>query len=131
MNTDYEYWQNALAGNFGPVHDGEPHCGFYEARNKKAGTRQACAIWRNADGLLTATQDGRPVDPNDVWTWICRTPIKEDVFRRVERGEGWPDAIEELIGHNNPPQAEAETDEVEAAVKSATTAAGPGPAVGW
>ena len=52
----YAYWRNALAGNFGPVHDSDPQAGFYRARNKKAGKDDPIAIWFNDAGDLGALQ---------------------------------------------------------------------------
>ena len=124
----YAYWRSALNGVFGPVHDDDPQAGFYKKRRGKDGPWVAVAIWWTDDRYY-ATEDGKPVDASEVWTWVCRRPIGEDVFRRVERGEGWPDAIETMIGHNNPP-ADALTpgdvaepvDPVEAALRAATAA---------
>lgn len=117
----YTYWRNALNGVFGPVHDGHAMPGFYKRRYKaKDGTVTwtAVALWEDADGMH-AIEAGKTVDPDTVWVSCCQKPITEEVYRRVERGEGWPDAIESLIGDNNPPADEAEADEVESAVKRA------------
>jgi hypothetical protein len=117
MNATYDYWTNALAGKFGAVHDGEPQPGFYRT---KAG--KAVAIWQDGDKMV-AVEGGRSVDAADIWTWCCTWPVTEEAYRAVERGEGWPDAIETLIGSNNPPADEAEADEVENACKAALDAA--------
>lgn len=116
---DYNYWANALKGNFGAVHDGHPQCGFYKRRTSKGGSFAIVAIWVDANGDLTAFENGKTVNPDDVWTWVCRAPITEEIYRRVERGEGWPDAIETIIGSNNPPPDEAAKDEIQSVVDAA------------
>lgn len=118
----YAYWANALAGNFGPVHDGDPQPGFYKRKADKNGNWNAIAIWQDGDTML-AVEAGKTVDANDIWSWCCTKPITEEVYRRVEAGKGWPDAIETMIGSNNPPADEAEADEVENACKAALEAA--------
>lgn len=120
--TTYAYWMDALKGNFGPVHDGHPQPGFYKKKADKNGNWNAVAIWMEGDTAL-AVEAGKTIDANDIWTWVCQKPIAEEVYRRVERGEGWPDAIESLIGDNNPPADEADADEVESACKAALDAA--------
>lgn len=123
--TTYKFWQDALAGKFGPVHDGHPQLGFFKRRHKnKAGeiSWTPVAIW-SLDGVLHAVEGGKTVDPSEIWISCCQHPITEEVYRRVESGGGWPDAIESLIGDNNPPTDEAEADEVENACKAALEAA--------
>lgn len=120
MNSSYDYWRNALAGKFGAVHDGDAQPGFYRARNKD-GKDDPVAIWCG-DGEMVAYRNGTAVDAADIWSWVCRAPITEELYRAVaERGEPWPDAIKELIGRNsnNPPSDEAMADEVQSAIDAA------------
>lgn len=115
--ADYTYWQNALSGTFGAVHDGDPQPGFYRARNKD-GIDDPVAIWSTGEAIL-AVKSGKTVDANDVWTHCCQKPISEAVYRAVaERGEAWPDAIAP-IGSNFPPGDEAEADEIQSAIDAA------------
>ncbi len=123
MNTDYHYWTNALRGTFLDVAIDDPQCGFYEQSSPKKQHREACAIWRDENGTVLALVGKRSIDPVFLWPSVSHKPITEEIYRRVERGEGWPDAIETIIGHNNPPTDEANSDEVESAVKAATVAA--------
>jgi hypothetical protein len=117
----YQYWMDALNGNFGAVHDGHPQLGFFKRRHKNKAdgvSWTAVAIW-SQDGIIHAVDGGKTVDASEVWVSCCERPITEEVYRRVERGEGWPDAIESLIGNNNPPAAEAEADEILSAINAA------------
>lgn len=123
MTADYDYWRKAVAGNFGPVHDGDPQPGFYR-RRIKGGEDEAVAIWHDATQGMVAVSGGKAIDAAEIWTWVCNRPITEDDYRRVERGDGWPDSIESMIGSNNPPPDEAMADEVDSAITAALLALG-------
>lgn len=90
VHPDYVYWTNALAGTLGPVHDGDPQCGFYRRRLFKEGPFVPVAIWRGDDGMI-ALVDGKSVDASDLWTWVCDKPITEAEYHKVMAGEGWSD----------------------------------------
>lgn len=112
--SDYTYWKNALGGNIGPVHDGEPQPGFYRKRTGKAAGYVPVAIW-DADGKIVALVDGREADANEIWTFVCQYPITEEQYHaRVNSGK-WHDedeAVSQSLAHrtdtNNPPTDEAE-----------------------
>lgn len=96
--SDYTYWQNALAGNTGPVHDGHPRLGFY--RRKIVSGRDSpwtpVAIWEDDAGQVRALQHAtvimgpRLVDPDEVWSWCAANPITEEAYRAVVDGKPWP-----------------------------------------
>lgn len=90
VHPDYKYWTDALAGTLGPVHDGDPQCGFYRRRLFKDGPFVPVAIWRGDDGMI-ALVDGKAADAADIWTWVCDKPITEAEYRKVVAGEGWSD----------------------------------------
>lgn len=111
---DYTYWQNALAGNFGPVHDSDPQPGFYRKRTGKAAGYVPVAIWEQ-DGKILALVDGKEADAAEIWTYVCKYPILEEWYRARMVGQRWPDesaAVTESLAHvtdtNNPPTDEAE-----------------------
>lgn len=98
--SDYTYWRAALAGNFGPVHDGDPQPGFYRAKVTRGpyGIWTPVAIWPEPDGTLTALKhvwiSRSPVfiDPDEVWLWCSQNPITEEAYRAVaEQKQPWPD----------------------------------------
>ena len=100
MTASFEWWRNALAGAFGPVHENDPQPGYYRMRDGKGGAFVPVAIWHDGSGI-NALRGGRPVDPCSVWTWCCREPIAYETYVAVaERGEPWPDAVP-AIGHNS------------------------------
>lgn len=100
--ADYTFWQNALAGTLGPIHDSEPQVGFY--RRKIVSGRNSpwtpVAIWADESGNIQALQHAtvimgpRAVDPNEVWSWCANNPITEEAYRAVaEKNLPWPDNI--------------------------------------
>lgn len=114
---NYEYWQNALRGDFGLMHDGDAQPGFYRKRTSKAGPFVPVAIWEH-EGAVVALVDGKSGDPAALWSFVCRYPVTEEQYRsRVETGK-WHDedqAVTESLsppparmGDNNPPTDEAE-----------------------
>lgn len=111
---NYEYWENALAGKFGPVHDGDPQCGFYRKRLRKAGPFVPVAIFP-VSGTMSAVVAGKAADAAEIWTYCCEHPVPEQWYRDVaERGLPWPDLDETVaetiapMGHNNGPTDDAE-----------------------
>ena len=112
--ADYSYWQDALAGVFGAVHDGYPQPGFYRKRTGKAAGYVPVAIW-GQDGKMMAVVDGKEADASEIWTYVCKYPILEEWYRARMAGQRWPDeseAVTESLAHrtdtNNPPTDEAE-----------------------
>lgn len=88
----WSWWTNALAGNFGPVHDGKPEWGFYRVRDGKNGPWVPVAIWQDENGAFVATRNGVEVKhPEDIWTWACRYPVTEEAFDAATAGKGWAD----------------------------------------
>jgi hypothetical protein len=122
--TNYDYWTNALAGKFGPVHDSDPQPGFYRKRVSRGGVFLPVAIWEH-EGQMIALVDGKQADADEIWTYVCQHPISEQHYHaRMETGR-WHDESEAVAaslapppaGHNNPPQDEAEIlkDQIDAA----------------
>lgn len=101
---DYTYWQNALAGTFGAVHDGHPQPGFYRKRTGKAAGYVPVAIWEQ-DGAMIATVDQKSADANEIWTYCCDKPITEaEYHKRVETGR-WSDEDASVTASLSPPPA--------------------------
>lgn len=89
--NDWTYWQNALQGKFGPVHDGHPQTGFYRKRKFKDGPWQAVAIFEHG-GEMIALVDGQQANADDLWTFVCRNPVSREQYDAVMAGEPWSDA---------------------------------------
>lgn len=97
----WAWWQNALAGNIGPIHDGDPQQGYYRTRFKDK-PWEPVAIWFE-DGKWHAMRGDHQVDASDVWTWCCRNPISYEAYTKAIEGAGWDDEPETpAIGHNLP-----------------------------
>ncbi|TBZ84202.1 hypothetical protein E0H53_22090 [Rhizobium leguminosarum bv. viciae] len=97
----WTWWQNALAGTIGPIHDGDPQQGYYRTRFKDK-PWEPVAIWFE-DGKWHAMRGDRQVDASDIWTWCCRNPITYEAYTKAIEGAGWDDEPEApAIGHNLP-----------------------------
>ena len=93
----YTYWHNALMGQFGPIHENDPQCGYYRMRLRRGGEWIPVAIFREDDGEVLALCKGEMKDAFEVWTWCCRYPVDYEVYRAVaEEGKPWPEDI--LVG---------------------------------
>ncbi len=93
MADEWTYWREALKGNFGPVHDGDPQAGYWKTRRKGA-PWEAVATWRTADGVWHCLRNGKPCIAAEMWSYICTRPISYDLYQAAMKGEPWPDDIE-------------------------------------
>ncbi len=97
----WHWWQEALAGHFGPIHDSDPQQGYYRTRFKNK-PWEPVAIWFE-DGQWNAMRGERAVDAAEIWTWCCRNPITYEAYTKAIEGGGWDDEPEApKIGHNLP-----------------------------
>lgn len=119
----WAWWQAALKGNFGPMHEGEPQQGFYRTRFK-GGKWEPVAIWQDEDGKWIAYRNGREVDPGEAWNF-CRThPITREAYDRAMDGKPFDDEDETVAaqvattGHNSGDIDETEElkDQIESAL---------------
>lgn len=102
--TDYTYWQNALAGKFGTIHDGEPQPGFY--RMRRAGQiDRPVAIWTDGDDVLALVGDDE-ARSDVIWTYCATLPITEAVYRSVTAGQPWPDVAPSVAAPSNSESAD-------------------------
>lgn len=127
MSNDnaWKWWQDALAGKFGPIHDSDPQQGYYRTRFKDK-PWEPVAIWFE-DGKWHAMRGERAIDAADIWTWCCRNPISYEAYTKAIEGGGWDDEPEApAIGHNLPAdpfealqvEFEAEKEQVDAFLKN-------------
>lgn len=95
--SNYEFWQQALAGKKPPVHEGDPQPGFYyklegDARLKKDRTRLPVAIWEQGGDILTLVgfKSGAKLrDSVETWTWVCQYPVTEEAYRAAFEAGRW------------------------------------------
>lgn len=87
----WKWWQDALKGNIGPIHDGDPQQGYYRVRPKD-GQWEPVAIWQDeTTGIWLAYRNGREADPHNIWTWVCRNPITHEAYEKAMAGGGFDD----------------------------------------
>lgn len=97
----WHWWQEALAGRFGPIHDSDPQQGYYRTRFKDK-PWEPVAIWLD-DGKWRAMRGDREVDAGEIWSFACRNPISYEAYQKAIDGAGWDDEPEApKIGHNLP-----------------------------
>lgn len=98
----WHWWQEALAGRVGPMHEGQPEQGYYRTRFK-GGQWEPVAIWRGDEGEWLAMRGERLVDAADAWNF-CRThPVSYEAYQKAIDGAGWDDEPPApTIGHNLP-----------------------------
>jgi hypothetical protein len=138
----YEWWKNALKGEFGPIHDGHPQLGFYRAQTKKGGVRPV-AVWLDEETQKPVAKFGETmVDADKVWIWCCMNPIDWRLYQDVMQGGAWPadlpppkkfernpmeaslDDVTAGVGHNKPPTDEPHSaEEFHEAIKAAVDGA--------
>lgn len=122
--ADYTYWQNALAGTFGPIHDDDPQPGFYRKRTGKAKGYVGVAIWEQ-DGKMVSVVGAGTMDPREIWTYCCPYPITEEQYHAWRDGGKWWDEDESVTaslspppaGHNQPDAVDSIKDQIDAALK--------------
>jgi hypothetical protein len=103
MSNDnaWKWWQDALAGNFGPIHDSDPQQGYYRTRFKDK-PWEPVAIWFE-NGEWHAMRGERAINAAEIWTFCCRNPISYEAYNKAIDGGGWDDEPEApAIGHNLP-----------------------------
>jgi hypothetical protein len=124
----WKWWQDALAGKLGPIHDSDPQQGYYRTRFKDK-PWEPVAIWFE-DGEWHAMRGERAISAADIWTWCCRNPITYEAYTKAIEGGGWDDEPDApAIGHNLPAdpfealqvEFEAEKEQVSAFLKKPIT----------
>lgn len=111
----WAWWEAAVAGESPPIHDDDPHAGFFRVRKFSygkwvKGPFVPARIWwepgeidPDTGELLTpetlrAEIDGRPTDPWSKWTWMAKRPISETEYQ-------WLRALSPLLPSKIPPRA--------------------------
>lgn len=93
---DYGWWQDALDGKNPPLHDGEPHVGWYRTKKHKGGPWIPVVIWRISpmdngelvdDESLQALKGTTNADPAAIWSWVCGYPITAEEYYKLLNGE--------------------------------------------
>jgi len=92
--TEFLWWQNALAGTRGPIHDGEPQSGFYRSRRPDK-TMEAIAYWKDGQtGEQRCHVNGKAISLDRMmylWPFAAKNPITAEAYwHRIDTGT-WTD----------------------------------------
>ena len=128
QDNPWAWWQAALEGNIGPMHEGQPEQGYYRTRFK-GGQWEPVALWYE-NGAWHAMRGERMVDAADAWNF-CRThPVSYEAYQKAIEGAGWDDEPPApAMGHNLPAdpfealrlEYEAEKEQAEAFMRTPIT----------
>lgn len=106
--NDWTWWQNALKGEFGPVHDGDPQTGYYRVRRRGRDSDSPCAFWFDKKtGELRCHLDGEDFDlqrAREIWNYACKKPVTAEVYGERIRSKIWPSESEAVTRSNNAPE---------------------------
>lgn len=126
----WNWWQAALKdpssiGKTLPVHENEPHQGYFRTRNQGGGLDPVAIFYPEGSDELVAYRGGREVDVGQLWSFCCRMPVTYEAYQQAVDGGGWPDDDATVAaqiapappGHNSGDVSEAEIlrDQIEAA----------------
>lgn len=111
----WAWWEAAVAGRNPPVHEDEPHQGYFATRRFRygqwaRGPLVPARIWWVADQIdpetgellsdeeCRAEIDGQRANPWRAWTWLAKRPISEEEFQ-------WLTALRPLLPTKIPPKS--------------------------
>ncbi|MCA0344472.1 MAG: hypothetical protein LCH99_32810 [Proteobacteria bacterium] len=101
QENPWAWWQSALEGNIGPMHEGQPEQGYYRTRFK-GGQWEPVAIWFENE-QWNAMRGDRMVDAADAWNFCRTNPVTYEAYQKAIEGAGWDDEPPApAIGHNLP-----------------------------
>jgi hypothetical protein len=122
-DNEFQWWQNALAGKRGQIHDGEPQSGYYRQRTSHgkpgstaAGPWEPVAYWKDsATGEQRCHVNGRAIGLQralEMWPFVSKNPITDAAYwHRIDTGK-WLDEDEGAAATRNGPDIDPETDPV-------------------
>lgn len=105
--NDWTWWQNALKGEFGPVHDGDCQTGYYRVRRRGRDSDSPVAYWIDPKtGEQRCHLDGENFDLQralEIWNYACKKPITAEMYGERLRTGTWPGESEAVTRSNNAP----------------------------
>lgn len=129
---DQSWWRAALAGEKPPVHESDPHPGWYKFRRTKhkfhSGIKDdpwtPVVVWRTGptdeEGELTDDEKlfckiGNKIVDDKMfmyrWTWFCQTPITPEEYQKLIAGPALTDPEDPgPTSHPEPKQSLADAD---------------------
>ncbi len=105
--SEWQWWTDALAGNFATIHDGEPQTGYYKVRRKGRDGHLPVAYWRDSkSGEQRCHMDGEDFDAQralEIWPYASKNPVTAEAYGERLRAGKWPGESLAVIGHNAAP----------------------------
>jgi hypothetical protein len=87
----WSWWNRALKGEFGPIHDGEAQQGYYRVRQKDGQWEPVAIFFPEGSDQIVAYRDGKEVEADRIWTFACRNPITYEAYQKAVAGGGFDD----------------------------------------
>lgn len=100
MSDAYQWWRDLLAGKKPPIHEGDPHCGYFKLRDRRGLNKNlapikrpfvAAAIWQEG-GIFKAEIAGTITDVDRAWPYVAKYPVTYEEYAHWHRHEKWPEA---------------------------------------
>jgi hypothetical protein len=109
-DSQWTWWQNALAGNAASITEDEPQTGYYRVRRKGQDGFSPVAYWIDSKtGKQRCHLDGKDFDEQralEIWPYASKQPVRKDAYDfRLINGH-WPDEHVAVVGHNKSPVAD-------------------------
>lgn len=104
-NTEWSWWQNALAGQRASIDPNTPETGYYRVKRKGRDIDSPVAYWRT-DGALRCYMDGDEFPEQravEIWPFASKKPVSYEHYQERVRAGKWPGDHEAVIGHNQAP----------------------------
>lgn len=87
----WAWYQAALKGNFGPMHEGTPEQGYYRTRFKGGQWEPVAIYYPEGSDQLVAYRGRKEVDPAEIWNFCRTNPITYDAYMKALDGAGFDD----------------------------------------
>jgi hypothetical protein len=87
----WAWYQKALKGEFGPMHEGQPEQGYYRTRFKGGQWEPVAIYYPEGSDTLVAYRAGREVDPAETWNFCRTNPITYEAYMKALDGKGFDD----------------------------------------
>lgn len=115
MTNEFEWYENALKGMRGPIHEGEPQSGFYRQK-RRDGTYEPVAYWKDSTtGEQRCHINGKqPEELRALETWphASKRPITSEAYWAFMDTRKWLDNDVSAHEGANGSQTNPETDPV-------------------
>lgn len=127
----FEWYFAALEGRSPPVHEGDPHPGYFKTRDSRTKAWIPAWIDENLDGFRGFATDVGSIDAVEQWVHLCAHPVAYEAWLAAYEAGSWPEDVEDDIaaaradhaaftGVNAPvDEREAMSDEIESALAAA------------